>query len=101
MVAPSWDMFQSNAQMKQGQSQQQPNQQQPITQDEEKPEGEKPQWGNFQSPETYQGEPDPTEDESGLGYFVRNISANASRIPSREVGCVDSSRLSPEPLIEC
>ena len=32
----------------------------------EHPEKEEFQWGDFLTPETYQGEPDPTEDESSM-----------------------------------
>ncbi len=50
------------------------------------PEGEKPQWGNFKSPDTYQGEIDPTQEESTFGYFARNINANASRLAEQFFG---------------
>lgn len=54
--------------------------------DSSESEGNKPQWGDFDSPETYQGEPDPTEDEDTIGYFVRNIARGASRIGEQLVG---------------
>lgn len=52
----------------------------------EEPEEEKPQWGDFEGPETYQGEIDPTEEESTIGYFARNIAANASRLGEQFLG---------------
>lgn len=86
MVMPSWESFS-------GPDDQTPNEEQELMnevpgdiQDAEKPEAEKPQWGNFDSPETYQGEEDPTSDESSLGYFVRNITTNASRLGEQFLG---------------
>ena len=49
------------------------------------PQAEKPQWGNFQSPLTFQGDEDPTSDENGLDYFIRNAATNASRV-AEQVG---------------
>lgn len=78
MVSPTWDMFESPMSAKKNVSQN-------VPQDEEKQLESEPQveqeasWGNFQSPETYQGEPDPIEEEGGLGWLTRNIAANASR----------------------
>ncbi len=57
-----------------------------AAEDSIEPEGEKPQWGNFQTTSTYQGEVDPTEEESTFGYFARNISANASRLGEQILG---------------
>lgn len=54
----------------------------------EHPEKESFQWGDYQDTETYQGEPDPTEDEDTLGYFIRNIATNASRIGEQVLGKV-------------
>ena len=54
----------------------------------EEPEKEEFQWGNYLTPETYQGEPDPTEDENGVGYFIRNIASNASRVGEQVLGKV-------------
>lgn len=44
------------------------------------------QWGNFDSPETYQGEPDPTADESTLGYLARNLISGQSRLLEQAFG---------------
>lgn len=57
-------------------------------QDAEKPEADKPQWGNFQTPETYQGELAQNEEETPFGYLVRNIASNASRIGEQVLGRV-------------
>lgn len=43
-------------------------------------ENKKQDWGDLLSPETYQGEYDPTQDEDTLGYIARNLTANASRV---------------------
>lgn len=116
MVSPSWDSFQRpniqnqtppQKEIRQAKKpilekevpilpiQQIPNEQQELNeeipgdfQDAQSPEGEKPQWGNFQTPETYQGEPDPTKDESALGYITRNITSNASRLGEQILGRV-------------
>ena len=81
MVAPSWDMFQSNTSLDKQQ-----NPQSSISQDEKKPEVEKPDWGNFQDPMSYQGKSDPTADESTIGYFARNAAALGSRVGEQILG---------------
>lgn len=114
MVAPSWDSFArpnienqtppqkqirhakqpiAQEEIKNIPMQQIPNEQIEINQeipgdfqDSLSPAGKKPEWGNFQTPETYQGEPDPTEDESTLGYLARNIITNASRLGEQVLG---------------
>jgi len=50
------------------------------TQDDEMPEGNKPEWGDFQTVETYQGEPDPQKDESFLSFISRNALSNTLRV---------------------
>src|SRR5258708_10561987 len=55
------------------------------SQQQEENESDNFQWGNFQSPETYQGEMDPDE-EGNFEYLVRNLSANASRIGEQVLG---------------
>ena len=86
MVAPAWGTFQKpNSQvneLEQEYSQEAPGQ----VADAKTPEGEKPQWGNFKSPSTFQGEPDPLEDESNFGWALRNFTANASRIGEQIAG---------------
>lgn len=44
------------------------------------------QWGNLQSPETYQGEPDLTADEGYLEYFSRQFVKGASRLGEQALG---------------
>jgi len=56
--------------------------------DEIKPEGKKPQWGNFQSPSTYQGKPDPTADEDMFQYLLRGSARVASRLFEQGTGSV-------------
>lgn len=81
MVNPSWDSFQRPTKKSEGSQEKEFIEEIPgKIKDEEKPEGDKPQWGNFKTPTTYQGEPDPTEDESGLEYLVRNATTLASRV---------------------
>ena len=43
-------------------------------------EKEQFQWGNFQTPDTYQGPEDPTADEGTFEYITRNILSNSSRM---------------------
>jgi len=86
MVAPAWGTFQKpssvNREMENEYSQEVPGQ----IQDEKAPEAEKPQWGNFQSPTTFQGDPDPTADEGVFSYLTRNFTANASRVAEQVLG---------------
>jgi hypothetical protein len=93
MVTPAWGSFQKpnqmNVQLQDQLSEPEKEFDQELSgemQDQEKPEAQKPQWGIFQSPTTYQGEPDPTEDEDLLGYTVRNLSTNASRLGEQYFG---------------
>lgn len=93
MVNPSWGSFQKPNQPEQELSPEFSEKKQEFAQelpreleDSQKPEAEKPQWGNFENTETYQGPPDPTVEESTLGYFVRNIAANASRLGEQVLG---------------
>jgi hypothetical protein len=79
MVNPSWETFQSPNK----------NQKIPISnipKDEEKPEDQKPSWGNFQDPMSFQGEIDPTEEESTFGYLARNTIALGSRVGEQILG---------------
>ena len=90
MVNPSWGQFQKPNQNQNIESSNEENEfQQELPgeiQDDLEPEGEKPDWGNFESPSTFQGEPDPTAEEDLLGYTLRNISANASRLGEQHFG---------------
>ncbi len=92
MVTPSWGSFQKNDQnpnrneMEENEEEELKEEVPGDIEDQEKPEGEKPDWGNFKSPNTYQGEPDPTEDESTFGYIARNAVRGASRIAEQVAG---------------
>jgi hypothetical protein len=91
MVNPSWEDFEYADEQNESEEiphieQEQKQEIQGGLQDAEMPEAEKPQWGDFLSPETYQGEEDPTAEESTLGYIVRNITANASRLGEQFFG---------------
>jgi hypothetical protein len=84
MVTPSWGSFQK-PQPREEESQSE----EMISEgglDVQKNDRPKPQWGNFQSPSTYQGEIDPTEEESTIGYLVRNLTQSASRIGEQFIG---------------
>ncbi len=81
MVTPQWGAFQKPHDTQQESLEQEYSQEVPgQIQDEETPEGDKPQWGNFSSPQTYQGEPDPIEEEGIFNYLGRNFISNASRV---------------------
>lgn len=87
MVAPQWGTFQKPNRTMELEEQQEMQQEIPGgIEDQERPEAEKPQWGNFDTPSTYQGEPDPIAEESTLGYFTRNILTNASRVGEQILG---------------
>lgn len=82
MVSPEWGQFST------------PNEKEdeiPLTneasfEEEEKPEPEQKKWGEFQNPDSYQGEPDPTEDESSMDWLMRNITGGAARIGEQYFG---------------
>jgi len=91
MVNPSWEDFEYADEQNQSEEmphieQEQMQEVQGGLQDAQMPEEEKPKWGDFLSPETYQGDEDPTAGESTLGYIVRNIGANASRLAEQFFG---------------
>lgn len=80
MVNPiSWESFQQNQPSESAQMQSQGQQNQPQ-------ESQDFSWGAFQSPSTYQGEPDPTSEESTLGYFGRVLFSNVARAGERYLG---------------
>ncbi len=84
MVMPEWGKFQQSSNNEDNESDLTPLQNEEIKQEQENlPE---PQWGGFKDTETYQGEADPTSDESTYGYIVRNLSANASRLAEISLG---------------
>lgn len=82
-TGPSWGSFQKPSDF---QPKQEAKELPKEVVSDEKPEQEQPRWGDFKSPQTYQGPEDPKEDESGLEYFVRNASANASRVVEQVAG---------------
>jgi len=87
MVAPSWGSFQKPDQSMQLSEEKEFDQESlGEIKDQEKPQGEKPQWGNFQSPTTYQGPVDPTEDEGLFEWGLRNATANISRLGEQIAG---------------
>jgi hypothetical protein len=84
MVAPAWGTFKKPNDFQESEQQELENEYSQEVQgqikDQNTPAGGKPQWGNFLTPTTFQGDPDPTEDEGIFSYLTRNITANASRI---------------------
>jgi len=87
MVAPTWGSFQKPNQQLIDSEENEFQQEIPgEIKDQEKPEAEKPQWGNFQSPQNYQGPIDPTADEGMFEYLTRNFVANASRVVEQVAG---------------
>lgn len=86
MVAPAWGSFQKPVDMIQEEETEFAQEAPGGIEDQEAPPEEKPNWGEFQTPSTYQGEPDPTADEDLFGYTIRNIAANASRVGEQLMG---------------
>jgi len=43
-------------------------------------------WENYESPSTFQGNPNPTSDESTISYLGRNLATNISRIAEQQAG---------------
>ncbi len=82
MVAQSfsWDNFQKN------EDQSKKDDGLAKKQSEPEIEPQKMSWGNFQNTSTYQGKPDPTADESTLGYLGRNLASNAARAAESYLG---------------
>ncbi len=80
MVSPmSWESFQGNNSGFQDQSQDQGQPQEPQ---QESPSS----WDQFQTTQTYQGDPDPTADESTWGYLTRIVSSNLARGTEHFIG---------------
>lgn len=78
---PSWDNFPSQK------PQQRPEEQIPAMKQPQRQEEQKStSWGQFQSPSTYQGKPDPTAEESTLGWLARNVVSNSFRIDEQVAG---------------
>ncbi len=80
MVSPQWDQFESADSYKRKLGyQDQPEQQMEQEEKQELPEQKAVEWGDFQTPDTYQGPIDPTADEDTLGYLARNMLSVQSR----------------------
>jgi hypothetical protein len=77
MVAPefSWESFRKNESSPNVNMLEKPNMSQQQTKEEPKDFS----WGNFKTTSTYQGEPDPTADESTLSWLARNVVSNVAR----------------------
>lgn len=87
MVTPQWGSFQKPIQSLEKDELQEDIQEIPgEVKDQEKPQGKKPQWGDFQTPSTYQGEEDATADEGFFEYIGRNIVTNNSRLNEQILG---------------
>jgi len=87
MVTPSWDMFSGPRDQEVKQQESELRQEIPgEIQDQKKPEAKKPEWGEFLSPTTFQGDPDPTEDESFFETVKRNALSNTARFVERIAG---------------
>lgn len=71
MVAPAqgWEQFQQMS----------PQQQEGGDEAPPPPQAKSHSWGDFQTPSTYQGKPDPTEGENGFETIARNIYSNVAR----------------------
>ena len=88
MVNPqySWDMFKKNESqpidngLYKDEKIQENIPQKKISTDIESQKQDNYSWGSFKNTSTYQGEPDPTKDESTFGYWTRNILSNAARL---------------------
>lgn len=83
MVDPSWDSFASPNQNNQSNAPalQENNEKQP-----EQSNAKEGDWGNFQSPITYQGKVDPTADEGMFNYLLRGATRLASRGVEQTLG---------------
>ena len=87
MVAPQWGSFQKpNQDLRQEEDLELKKEIPGGIKDQEKPEPEQPKWGQFNTPTTYQGEPDPTADEGLFSYVMRNAVSNASRVGEQVAG---------------
>src|ERR1700685_2077148 len=81
----SWDTLQRpNSQNKN--NQQPPIETDPIQTEDVKDNQANKSWTPLQTPETYQGAPDPTADEDSFGYLVRNVVSNAARVGESHLG---------------
>jgi hypothetical protein len=88
MVAPtSWEQF-LGPQDKMSKPQQ--GSQIPPTEEmnlhEQTPIQKQATWEDFQNPESYQGEPNPSADETTAGWLVRNMASTASRVGEQYLG---------------
>jgi hypothetical protein len=83
VTEPQWGSFQSPDQK---QSLESEYSQEVSGELKDEKSSEKPQWGNFLSTTTYQGNPDPEQEEGSFGYILRNLTSNASRIGEQWAG---------------
>ncbi len=83
MVTPSWNSFSGPETIK---TSNKDNLSQIQDTKDNKENSTNKNWGSFQDPDTYQGKPNPTQDESWLGYMARNIASNASRVVEQVAG---------------
>src|SRR5271170_3037414 len=85
MVMPSWDSFQSPP----GSQEPPPRELQKTAQEENADSTPKQNdWGNFQSPMTYQGPVDPTSDEGMFDYLLRGTARIGSRAGEQALGAI-------------
>ena len=88
MVTPSWNDFASPSKTHQSFNASAP---QAARKEEESVEKNSQDWGNFQSPMTYQGPVDPTADEGMFDYLLRGATRLASRGVEQLLGSVGNA----------
>jgi hypothetical protein len=102
MVTPSWDNFSSPQEQNRTipafpqENQQYQQQQQQQKKQEQQQKGD---WGNYQSPMTYQGPVDPTADEEMFDYLIRGTTRLASRAGEQALGAVGNTKKFVEDLL--
>lgn len=87
-VVPKWENFEKINFLKKNIENENDQEISGEIKDEELTKAEKPDWGNFQSPSTFQGEPDPTADEDMFQYLLRGGARTASRLFEQATGSV-------------
>lgn len=88
MVTSSWDSFASPSKANQSFN---ASAKQPVRKQEEPVEKTPQDWGNFQSPMTYQGPVDPTADEGMFDYLLRGATRLVSRGAEQLLGSVGNA----------
>lgn len=86
MVEPQWGQFQKPNEINELNEPKPQNISNAVDPEEEKPEPEQVKWGEFQNPNTYQGEPSNIEQEGALNWFGRNVAANSTRFAENYLG---------------